>query len=205
MNSEVPKQFMLLNDRPIIFHSIDAFVKLYPDIEVVISLPKGFVDSWRDLNDEHQIVAKVILAEGGKERFHSIKNALDKCSGDVIAIHDAVRPMVSEAVIKECFETAEVAGAAIPVLPLKESLRKITFDESEAVNRDEFRIVQTPQVFKARIIKMAYEQDFSSAFTDDATVVQSCGHDVALVIGNEENIKITSPVDLNYLRFLTKP
>jgi 2-C-methyl-D-erythritol 4-phosphate cytidylyltransferase len=196
MGGDIPKQFMLLGGKPIIFHAIDAFAKAFSDIEVVVSLPDGMIDTWRNLNYEHSIATKVILTKGGDERFHSIKNALEKCTGDLIAIHDAVRPLVSQQTLITCFETAEISGAAIPVLPIKSSLREITFDESEAVDRSKYREVQTPQVFKSNIIKMAYEQDYSSSFTDDATVVESCGHDIALVDGNEENIKITTPFDL---------
>ncbi|MEO9546792.1 MAG: 2-C-methyl-D-erythritol 4-phosphate cytidylyltransferase [Crocinitomicaceae bacterium] len=196
MNSAIPKQFLILKDRPIIFHAIDAFIKVYPDIEVVVSLADGLIDQWRDLNYEFDLPTKVILANGGEERFHSIQNALAKCAGDLIAVHDAVRPLVSDETIKACFETAEVTGAAIPVLLIKSSLRRITFDESEAVDRSLYREVQTPQVFKANIIKMGYEQPYQATFTDDASVVEACGHDVILVDGNEENIKITTPFDL---------
>ena len=195
---------MILHDRPIIFNTIDAFVKTFPDIEVLISLPDGMIDVWRNLNYEHDIATKVILAQGGDERFHSIKNALQKCTGDIIAIHDAVRPLVSHETILACFEAAEVSGAAIPVLPIKSSIRKITFDESEAVDRSLYREVQTPQVFKSNIIKLAYEQEFKSTFTDDASVVEACGHDIVLVDGNEENIKITTPFDLKVVEGLVK-
>ena len=196
MGGNVPKQFLLLNNRPIVFRTIDVFVKAYPGIEVVVVLGDGAQDSWNKLSQEHSIGVDIVFARGGTERFESIKNGLQKCSGDLIAIHDAVRPLVAVEVIKNCFETAEVTGAAIPVLPIKPSLRKITFDESEAVDRSLYREVQTPQVFKSNIIKLAYGQDYKTAFTDDATVVEACGQDVVLVNGNEENIKITTPFDL---------
>ncbi|MFT4603060.1 MAG: 2-C-methyl-D-erythritol 4-phosphate cytidylyltransferase [Arenicella sp.] len=196
MGGTTPKQFLLLNNRPIIHHSINAFVNVYPEIEVIVVLNEEMHEAWRTLNKEHNFSLHVILVTGGAERFQSIKNGLEKCSGDVIAIHDAVRPLVSSKVIEACFDAADVSGAAIPVMPIKPSLRKITFDESEAADRSLYREVQTPQVFKSNIIKMAYEQSFKAEFTDDATVVESCGHDIVLVDGNEENIKITTPFDL---------
>jgi 2-C-methyl-D-erythritol 4-phosphate cytidylyltransferase len=204
MKSETPKQFLLLNNRPIIFRTIDAFVRVYPEIEVVVALGDGLLDQWNSLITEYPLATKLTLTKGGEERFHSIQNALKACSGDLIAVHDAVRPLVAPEVIIACFDSAELSGAAVPVLPIKSSLRKITFDESEAVDRSLYLEVQTPQVFRSNIIKMAYEQDFNSAFTDDASVVEACAHDVILIDGNEENIKITTPFDLKVVSAVLK-
>ena len=117
------------------------------------------------------------------------KMLVKACSGEVIAVHDAVRPNLSPQLIKELFTTAEITGAVIPVIAIKDSLREITFDESKAVDREQFRLVQTPQVFKAHVLKLAYEQDYNDTFTDDATVVESCGQDIALIDGEEGNIQ----------------
>lgn len=202
MKNPTPKQFLLLNDEPIIYRTIKAFQKTYADIEIVVVIAEDQEQEWKNLQEFFGIDAKTVI--GGKERFHSIQNALQVCTGDLIAVHDAVRPLVAKSVIKTCFESAEVSGAAIPVLPIKSSLRKITFDESEGVDRSIYREVQTPQAFKASIIKLAYEQTFRDTFTDDASVVEACGHDVILVPGNEENIKITTPFDLKFAASLSK-
>lgn len=202
MGAEVPKQFLLINGRPIIFHTIDKFLSAYSDVEIIVVLPPGQISDWDGLIANHKVKADVITVEGGSERFDSIKNALSHATGDIIAIHDAVRPFVSLEVIEHAFTQAEIVGAVVPVVDLKSSIRKITFDESEAVDRKDYRMVQTPQVFKSSIVKLAYEQEFKPSFTDDATVVEACGHDIILIQGNEENIKITTPVDLKLAEVL---
>jgi 2-C-methyl-D-erythritol 4-phosphate cytidylyltransferase len=200
MGTSIPKQFLEVAGRAIILRSIDRFTSIYPDIEVIVVLPEVHFALWEKLNYSQ----KVKLVKGGEERFHSIQNALKEATGDLIAIHDAVRPFVADEVIQKAFDLAEVSGAVIPVVPIEESMRKITFDESETVPRASFRIVQTPQVFKANVIKMAYEQPYHLYFTDDATVVEECGHDIILIEGNEENIKITSMFDLKVAETLAQ-
>ena len=200
MKNPTPKQFLLLNDEPIIYRTIKAFQKAYSEIEIVVVIAKDQKGEWEKLQEFFGIEAKTVI--GGKERFHSIQNALQVCKGDLIAVHDAVRPNVTKDLIRSLFDSAEVSGAAIPVIPVKDSLREITFDESKAVDRGNYRLVQTPQIFKSQILKLAYEQDFEPSFTDDASVVEACGQDVVLVEGEEGNIKITTPEDLKYLEFL---
>ncbi|UKN03542.1 2-C-methyl-D-erythritol 4-phosphate cytidylyltransferase [Paracrocinitomix mangrovi] len=196
MGAQIPKQFLLLNDKPIIFHTIQKFVDALPDIEIIVVLPEYQQKLWHQLVDKHQFNHEVKLAIGGEQRYHSVKAGLALATGDVIGVHDAVRPLIDKNVIKAVYEQAANTGAAVPVVELTDSIRKITYDESEAVNRKEYRLVQTPQVFKSNIIKIAYEQKYHPNFTDDATVVEACGHDIVLVEGNVENIKITRPVDL---------
>ena len=192
MATPIPKQFIELAGRAIILRTIDRFLAVYPDIEIIVVLSKESIPLWEKLKFDH----KVIIVQGGEERFHSVKNALEKASGEIIAVHDAVRPFVAESVIKNAFEIAEEKGTAIPVIPVKESMRRIVFNESEAVPRGSYRIVQTPQIFKAEIIKQAYQQKYHLYFTDDAAVAEEAGNEIYLVDGNEENIKITSPFDL---------
>ena len=200
MKNPTPKQFLLLNDQPIIYRTIKAFQKAYSDIEVVVVIADSQKVEWKRMQDFFDIEAITVI--GGKERFFSIQNAVKMCSGDLIAVHDAVRPNLSKQLIHDLYRAAELTGAAIPVLPLKDSLREITFDESQAVNRSQFRLVQTPQVFRSTILKLAYEQDYDVTFTDDASVVEACGQDIALIDGEEGNVKITTPEDLKYLSFL---
>lgn len=194
MGSNIPKQFIELQGKTILQRTLERFRDTYPDIEIVIALPSeqlGQID-----------ISNILVVAGGKNRFESVKNALAVSSGDLIAVHDAVRPFVSKEVIQKSFEAAELVGAAIPVLELKDSIRQLTSDESIPVDRDQYRLVQTPQVFKSNVLRLAYEQEYQSSFTDDASVVQACGQDIALVNGNEENIKITTPFDLKLAEFI---
>ena len=203
MGSDVPKQFHLLNGRPIIFHTIEKFINTYPEIEVIVVLPSDYLKGWEKLCLQYKFGYNVKTVEGGAKRYFSVKNGLQLATGDLIAIHDAVRPLVKKKVIEDCFKYAEIGGAAIPVIKLKNSLRKITFDESRAVDRDLYCSVQTPQVFRSNVVKIAYDQEFNVLFSDDSSVVEACGHDVLLVVGNEENIKITLPIDLKIAEVLS--
>jgi 2-C-methyl-D-erythritol 4-phosphate cytidylyltransferase len=199
MAHSTPKQFLEIDGCPIILKTIECFTAIYPDIEIILVLQKAGMKLW----DKLKYKGKIKLALGGENRFYSVKNGLEIATGDVIAIHDAVRPFVAKNVIKKAFEQAEVSGAVMPVISVKESLRKITFDESEPLPKGGIRIVQTPQVFKASVIKMAYEQKYHLYFSDDATVVEEAGHDIILIEGNEENIKITTPFDMKLGTFLS--
>lgn len=202
MGGTIPKQFHLLKGKPVIFHTIEKFYDFDSNIEVVLVLPADHVDFWNRLVEEHGFSIPVKVVHGGAERFHSVKNGLAVVSGDFIAVHDAVRPLVSEEVIADCFKLAEENGAVIPVVSVKESLRKVVTENSQAVDRSQYRIVQTPQVFKAALIQKAYEQKFSGQFTDDASVVEASGEKIYLVDGNPENIKITFPQDLKLAEVL---
>lgn len=196
MESAIPKQFHLLNGKPIIFLTIQKFITVFPEIEVVVVLPKNHLDLWNKICQEYKFNESVTVVEGGKERFFSVQNGLQNAKGEIIAVHDAVRPFVSEDVIKNAFEKAKNFGCAVPVIALTESIRQIKDDKSSAVNRSSFKIVQTPQVFKKEILDKAYAQDFQNEFTDDASVVEAAGYDISLIEGNQENIKITTRNDL---------
>lgn len=199
MKSDKPKQFLELEGQPVIIRTIRCFREYNPDIRVIISVHRnyrshleGILLKWGMSDDRIQITI------GGETRFDSVKNGLrliDDLSS-VVGIHDAARPLVSRETIRNCFETAAEKGAAVPCLPVNESIRKISNNVNNHVNRHEFRIIQTPQCFNARLIKSAFEQDYNPSFTDDATVLESVGGKIILVEGNPENIKITSPQDL---------
>lgn len=196
MGTEIPKQFLLLKGKPIIFWTIEKFYHYDSNIEIVVVLPEYHVPLWESLCQKYIFTRNHKIALGGEERFHSIQNGLVECTGDLIAVHDAVRPLVSSAVIAACFENAKYNKACIPIVSIKESLRKTEKEKSYAVNRDDYKIVQTPQCFEASILRKAYSQNYSKLFTDDASVVESIGEKIYLVDGNDENIKITTPVDL---------
>lgn len=197
MQSEVPKQFLLLKNKPILCHTIEKFNSFDMSISIVLVLPENQFEYWKDLCKKYSFTIDHQLVKGGETRFESVKNGLDLISDDqLVAIHDGVRPLISENVIKNCFLKAEDSGASIPVVSINESLRSLTNDGSRIINRDEIKLVQTPQVFKSSIIKKAYNQAFQESFTDDASVLESDGGSVTLVDGNRENIKITQALDL---------
>ena len=197
MGSDIPKQFLLLKNKPVLMHTIQRFFDYDNNIEIIVALPASQIDYWKDLCKKYDFKISHIILKGGNTRFQSIKNCLFvlKTEG-LTAVHDAVRPFVSFETIKNCFEIAAEKDAAIPVLEPVESLRVISCDNSSTCNRELYRLVQTPQVFKTSILKKAYEQEYSENFTDDASVVEKSGVKIHLVNGNRENIKITSPMDL---------
>lgn len=197
MQSEVPKQFLLLKNKPILCHTIEKFNSFDASISIVLVLPENQFEYWKELCKNHNFTINHQLVKGGETRFKSVKNGLDLIQdGQLVAIHDGVRPLVSEKVIKNCFQKAEDFGASIPVISINESIRSLSNDGSRIINRDEIMLVQTPQVFKSSIIKKAYNQEFQESFTDDASVLESDGGSVKLVEGNRENIKITRALDL---------
>ena len=197
MKTEGPKQFALLHDKPVIVYAIEKFLQFDPGIEVIVALrPEHALELEAILRKFN--LPKVVLANGGETRFHSVKNALEKVGAqvEIVAVHDAARPLVSLPTIQNAFSGAQKSGAAIPVIGVNESLREIDSLGSRAVNRKDYRIVQTPQCFKREIMLAAYRQNYAPEFTDDATVVESAGSKIQLVEGNTENIKITYAHDL---------
>ena len=197
MKSELPKQFIQVGELPILMWTILAFKAYDPSIPVVLVLPEPHLEYWKDLCLKHNFRHRVTLVPGGETRFHSVRNGIGSIQqADFVAIHDGVRPLVSTATITNCFNQAEKTGAAIPVLPVGETLREGNPEHSRTVDRTNYYTVQTPQVFGFRQLVEAYSQDYSHAFTDDATVVEKAGFQVFMVPGNTENIKITTPEDL---------
>lgn len=197
MGSDLPKQFMLLLDVPVLMHTIERFAHTLEDAHIVVVLPEDHIALWENLcrQMDFDIVHEVV--EGGTERFTSVKNGLAHCPDEgVIGIHDGVRPLVSEALVARCYEQAATHGSALPVVAISQSLRKQEGDTSRPVDRTGMLAVQTPQCFAAQQIKAAYKQVFSPAFTDDATVFEAAGHRIHLVEGEETNIKITTQADL---------
>lgn len=197
MNAEIPKQFLLLNNKPILMHTIERFANFGTAIEIVLVLPENQFGYWENLCEEYGFVVPHTLVAGGQIRFESVKNGLAALPDDgIVAIHDGVRPLVSRQTLARCFETANAKGNALPVVPVIESLRQIDNNTNTAADRSKFVTVQTPQVFKLREIKEAYQQPFNPLFTDDASVMERIGITIELVEGNIENVKITTPTDL---------
>jgi len=206
MKSSVPKQFMLLNGKPVLMHTIMLFQDLaYQEGKIILVLPNNQLAEWKSLCEYYSFSIPHTTVAGGKERFFSVKNGLKTLdTGDVVAIHDGVRPGAAPEVIENGFRIAYEKGSAIPVIPVNESMRKFNGQFSQPVNRSEYLLVQTPQTFRLKEIKSAYEYPYSPEFTDDASVYEASGKNVHLVKGNKNNIKITEPSDLVFMQYLKK-
>lgn len=198
MNGDVPKQFIVLKNKPIIVHALQKFLDYDPNINVVIVSHPEYFEHLHKILLQFFPDKKILICNGGPNRFDSVKNglALLKNESGVVGIHDAARPFVSVETIKNAFETAEQKGNAIPVITVNESIRQIENGNNKATDRRNFMIVQTPQCFKLELIRKAFEQNYKDSFTDDATVLESIGEKINLTEGNSENIKITTPSDL---------
>lgn len=197
MGSELPKQFLPIGDKPVLMRTLEVFRKYNADIQIVLVLPPEQQDFWRQLCDEHSFTVAHTVASGGETRFHSVKNGLKQVhSPGLVGVHDGVRPFVSIEVIRQCYTLAETHKAVIPVIDIVETLRHLTDAGSETVSRNDYKLVQTPQVFDIDLLKQAYSQQYTPFFTDDASVVEAMGTPVYLAEGNRENIKITTPFDL---------
>lgn len=201
MGADLPKQFLPVGGWPVLMHTLRTFYQYNPLIHIVLVLPTHHQAYWHNLCQQYHFEVPHTIADGGETRFHSSLSgirALDAAPDtDLVAIHDGVRPFVSADTIARCFQMAEQQGAAIPVLPVTDTLRLCSPDgTSHTVPRDSYRSVQTPQTFRLGLLRQAFAQPFSPAFTDDASVVEAFGHNVTLVEGNRENIKLTTPFDL---------
>jgi len=197
IKSKVPKQFLELLGLPILMHTINAFFKYSEYITVILVLPEDDFETWEILCQKHHFTKPVILQKGGDTRFQSVKNGLDKIEGDgLVAIHDGVRPLVSEDIIGASFRLAAVHQSAVAAVRLKESLRMTDQDNTKAMDRSRFRLIQTPQTFQVPLIKNAYQTKDDPSFTDDASVAEKAGHVISLFEGSYDNIKITTPEDL---------
>ena len=199
MGSDIPKQFLPIGDKPVLMRTLERFREYSDDLQIILVLPEAQQDYWQELCKKYDFKVEYLLANGGQTRFHSVQNGLalvpDNAEG-VVGIHDGVRPFPSIGVIRNCYETARIAKAVIPVIPVVETVRHLNNDDSMTVPRNEYRLVQTPQTFDIQLLKAANHQPYNDGFTDDASVVESYGHKITLVEGNRENIKITTPYDI---------
>ena len=199
MNSTVPKQFIEVNGLPILMHTIKRFYDYDSSCEIILTLPEDWLIYWSEMRIKYNFQIPHHVVSGGVERYDSIKNALDHCHTEIIGVHDGVRPLVSKETIHRCLELVKKEGAVIPVLGLKESIRKMEGDFSIALERKEYFTVQTPQFFTSDILNKAYHLPFHDKITDDASLVEEAGFKISLVEGNEENIKVTTPFDLKII------
>lgn len=197
MQSGIPKQFMLIKNKPILCHTINKFYSYDPEVQIILVVPRDQIDQCKDPLKSHDFKIPYRVVNGGSERFFSVKNGLNEIPDEgLVAIHDGVRPLVSIKVIRNAFNQAAKYGNAIPAVKVSESIRKKSKKTNKPVVRDDHYLIQTPQTFKVSHIKHAYAQNYRKEFTDDATVLESIGKEIHLIKGNVENIKITTLVDL---------
>lgn len=210
MGTDVPKQFLLLSKVPILMRTIERFRLAQESTRIVLALPKDQQDYWQRLTVEHRFHAPVTIVDGGRTRFHSVKNALNAISRDIhvqavgaskeadlVAVHDGVRPLASADLINRMFLAAGQYGAAVPVVDVVETLRQRLSDGlTRTVSRKDYCLVQTPQTFRLELLMRAYGQPYEEFFTDDASVVEHLGEQVQTVRGERQNIKITTPFDM---------
>ena len=200
MGLPVPKQFALVAGRPVLMHTIARFHEADPLLGIIVVLPADQHEYWNDLCREHDFRIEHTVVSGGETRFHSSQNGLRAIPDDVdgvVGIHDGVRPFVSVEVIRRCYAEARRSGAAIPVVPVVDTLRIVgDGNGSHNVDRSQFRAVQTPQVFSIGLLREAFRQQWRPEFTDDASVVEGIGVKIGMVEGNRENVKLTTPLDM---------
>ena len=203
MNNSMPKQFLLLNGKPVLYYTINAFLHAYEDMEIILVLPEDHIAAGQEIIDAFFDYKRIQITIGGRTRFHSVKNGLQLITAEsIIFVHDAVRCMVTVALIQRCYDAAIENGSAIPVINSKDSVRILNEAGNEAMERDNVRLVQTPQTFHSKILLPAFNIDYKDRFTDEASVIEAFGLKVKLVEGEENNIKITRPLDLAIAEYL---
>jgi len=197
MNSNLPKQFILLNGKPVLYYTIHTFLTAYKDLSIILVLPEEHIAAGQEIIDAFFDYTRIQITAGGRTRFHSVQNGLQLITAEsIIFVHDGVRCLLDSELIHRCHDAALEHGSAIPVIDCKDSVRMIRGEENEAIDRSIIKLVQTPQTFHSKILLPAFKIDFKEKFTDEATVVESFGLKVHLTEGQENNIKITRPADL---------
>jgi len=197
MGTDVPKQFLLIKNKPVLFYSIDVFLKAYSDIQLILVLPEEYIAMGREIVDGYFDSKRIQLINGGRTRFHSVQNGLSLIDKEsIIFVHDGVRCILTADLIHRSYEAAYQFGTCIPTIVSKDSVRLIGTNDSTALDRNSVRLVQTPQTFHSKILLEAYKIDYKDKFTDEASVVEAYGLKVHLIEGEEYNIKITNPADL---------
>ncbi|MFL5741120.1 MAG: 2-C-methyl-D-erythritol 4-phosphate cytidylyltransferase [Flavisolibacter sp.] len=199
MGRAIPKQFLLLHDKPVLYYTLKAFLEAYEDLEIILVLPEEYSDMGKEIIDAYFDYGRIMVTFGGETRFHSVQNGLKLVHREsIVFVHDAVRCLVSTELIQLCYEHTLQMGSAVPVVRSRDSIRFLNEEENdnEVLDRDRVVLVQTPQTFHSKILLPAFEIDYKERFTDEATVVEAFGLKISLIEGDEDNIKITRPVDL---------
>lgn len=197
MNSALPKQFMMLKDKPVLYYTLRTFLEAYRDLQIILVLPLEYIDLGKEIIDGYFDSSRIQIVTGGDSRFQSVKNGLSLIEEEsIIFVHDGVRCLVTPQLIHRCYMQTLETGSAIPTIISKDSVRIETEEGNEPLDRNRVHLVQTPQTFHSKILLAAFQIDYKERFTDEATVVEAFGLKVSLVEGEETNIKITRPVDL---------
>ncbi|MBA2501023.1 MAG: 2-C-methyl-D-erythritol 4-phosphate cytidylyltransferase [Chitinophagaceae bacterium] len=197
MQNDIPKQFLLINNKPVLFYTLNVFLKTFNDLQIILVLPVEFMSMGREIIDGYFNNERIIITAGGDTRFQSVKNGLQLVVEEsIVFVHDGVRCLLSPDLIKRCYDQAIETGSAIPAIAIKDSVRIITDEGNEALDRSSIKCIQTPQTFHSKILLPAFNIDYKDKFTDEATVVEAYGLKVFLIEGEENNIKITRPVDM---------
>lgn len=196
MNTDIPKQFLLLNGKPVLYYTINSFLQAYTDLNIILVLPEAHIAAGQEIIDAFFDYNRIQITAGGRTRFHSVQNGLNLISEEsILFVHDGVRPFVSKELIQCCYEAAVETGSAVPVIDSTDSIRLITEDGNESLPRENVKLVQTPQTFHSKILLPAFTIDYKDKFTDEASVVEAFGLKINLVKGEENNIKITNRID----------
>ncbi|HCF64426.1 MAG TPA: 2-C-methyl-D-erythritol 4-phosphate cytidylyltransferase [Chitinophagaceae bacterium] len=197
MNSSMPKQFHMLSDKPLLYYTLRAFLEAYDDMQIILVLPEEYIAVGQEIIDAYFDYSRIQITIGGRQRFHSVQNGLAMVEDEsIVMVHDAVRCLITPALIRRCYEAVLEHGSAIPVVPCKDSIRMVTEERNQAIDRNALRLVQTPQAFYSKIILPAFKIDYKEWFTDEASVTEAFGLKLHLVEGEEENIKVTHPIDM---------
>ena len=197
MNSALPKQFMLLKDKPVLYYTLQTFLESYEDMQIILVLPLEYIDLGKEIIDGYFDSDRIQIVTGGESRFHSVQNGLSLIEEEaIIFVHDGVRCLVTPNLIHRCYMQALDSGSAIPTVLSKDSVRIETEEGNEPLDRNRVHLVQTPQTFHSKILLASFQIDYKERFTDEAMVVEAFGLKVSLVEGEETNIKITRPTDM---------
>ncbi|NIJ55900.1 2-C-methyl-D-erythritol 4-phosphate cytidylyltransferase [Dyadobacter arcticus] len=207
MKSDIPKQFLPIHGLPVLMHTIKAFRRYSDQLIILVVLPENQIDLWQELCEKHHFHETYGLVKGGETRFQSVSNGLMKIkdADALVAVHDGVRPVIFKEIIADSFKVAARSGSAVVSVPLKDSIRLIIKDKNKAVDRSQFRLIQTPQTFRLSWMQDAFTTSYQETFTDCASVLEAKGYPIFLIEGSYENIKITTPEDLLWAEVYLKP
>ena len=197
MNNDIPKQFLLLKNKPVLYYTLKAFTDAYENIEIILVLPEEHIGKGQEIIDGYFDHSRIRITAGGRTRFHSVQNGLALINEEsIIFVHDGVRCLLTVSLIKKCYQAAVENGTAVPAVECGDSVRLLTPNGNKILDRNKVRLVQTPQTFHSKILLPAFKIDYKDKFTDEATVVEAYGLEINLIEGEKNNIKITTPEDL---------
>jgi 2-C-methyl-D-erythritol 4-phosphate cytidylyltransferase len=203
MNTDIPKQFLLLKNKPVLYYTLKAFIDAYENIEIILVLPEEHIGKGQEIIDGYFDHSRIRIIAGGRTRFHSVQNGLALINEEsIIFVHDGVRCLLTGNLIRKCYEAAVEIGNAVPAIECRDSVRLLNANGNKIMDRNKVKLIQTPQTFHSKILLPAYKIDYKDKFTDEASVVEAYGLTINLIEGEKNNIKITTPVDLHLAEIL---